>query len=166
MSESVDKLKALLFQPESDAIATLSQRIGDVFERAGTTERFKASVATVLDSALREAEVAHHDDLADAIAPLIVKTVKTEIHNSTDDLVEALYPATGRMVKAYVASAIKDLTEEINRRLEANPVMLRLNALMAGRSAGELAIADSQRLKVEDTFLIRRATGELVARAP
>ena len=166
MSESVDKLKALLFQPESEAIATLSRRIEDVFERAGTTERFQASVATVLDGALREAEVARHDDVAAAIAPLIVKTMKAEIRNSTDDLVEALYPATGRMVKAYVASAIKDLTDEINRRLEANPVMLRLNALTTGRSAGELAIAQSQRLKVEDVLLIRRATGELLARAP
>lgn len=166
MSQSVDKLKELLFQPESDAIASLSKRIDAVFDRAGTTERFQASVATVLDGALREAEVAHHDQVASAIAPLIVKTVKTEIHNSTDDLVEALYPATGRMVKAYVASAIKDLTDEINRRLEGNPVMLRLNALLSGRSAAELAIAQSQRLAVEDVFLIRRATGELVARWP
>ena len=166
MADTVDKLKALLFQPESDAIATLSRRIDDVFDRAGTAERFQASVATVLDGALRDAEVARHHELSSAIAPLIVRTVKTEIHNSTDDLVEALYPATGRMVKAYVASAIKDLTDEINRRLEANPIMLRLNALLSGRSVGELAIAQSQRLKVEDVLLIRRATGELIARAP
>ena len=166
MSESVAKLKELLFAPESEAIATLSQRIDAVFDRAGTNDRFQSSVAQVLDGALRDAEVAHHDEMATAIAPLIVKTVKTEIHNSTDDLVEALYPATGRMVKAYVASAIKDMTDEINRKLEANPVMLRLNALTSGRSAGELALADSQRLKVEDVFLIRRATGELVARWP
>ena len=149
MSQSVDKLKQLLFEPESEAIAALTKRIESVFDRAGTQERFQASVAKVLDGALRDAEVERHDQVASAIAPLIVKTVKTEIHNSTDDLVEALYPATGRMVKAYVASAIQDLTNEINRKLEANPVMLRLNALLSGRSAGELALADSQRLKVE-----------------
>jgi outer membrane protein OmpA-like peptidoglycan-associated protein len=166
MSQSVDKLKELLFQPENDAINALQKRIDAVFDRAGTTERFQASVATVLDGALRDAEVQRHDQVAAAIAPLIVKTVKVEIHNSTDDLVEALYPATGRMVKAYVASAIKDLTDQINRRLEANPVMLRLNAWLSGRSAAELALADSQRLKVDDVFLIRRGTGELVARWP
>ena len=166
MSQSVDKLKQLLFEPESEAIAALTKRIESVFDRAGTNERFQASVAKVLDGALREAEVERHDQVASAIAPLIVKTVKTEIHNSTDDLVEALYPATGRMVKAYVASAIKDLINEINRKLSANPFMLRLNSLLTGRSVGELALADSQRLKVEDVFLIRRATGELVARWP
>jgi len=162
MTESVDKLKALLFQPESEAIASLSKRIDSVFERAGTTERFQASVATVLDSALRDAEVARHDELSNAIAPLIVQTVKTEIRGSTDELVEALYPATGRMVKAYIASAIKDLTDQINARLEQNPVMSRLS----GRSAGEVALAESQRLKVEDVFLIRRASGELLSRFP
>lgn len=162
MSQSVDKLKALLFQPESEAIATLSKRIDSVFENAGTTERFRASVAGVIDGALRDAEVARHDQLAEAIAPVVVNTIKTEIRGSTDVLVEALYPATGRMVKAYIASAIKDLTDRINERLEQNPVVSRL----AGRSAGEVAIAESQRLQVDDVFLIRRATGELVARVP
>ncbi|MFX5634210.1 hypothetical protein ABTE18_20305, partial [Acinetobacter baumannii] len=37
---------------------------------------------------------------------------------------------------------------------------------LAGRSAAEVAIAESQRLKVDDVFLIRRATGELIARFP
>jgi outer membrane protein OmpA-like peptidoglycan-associated protein len=166
MSQSVAKLKELLFSSENEAIASLSQRIDAVFDRAGTTDRFQASVAIVLDGALRDAEVARHDEVANAIAPLIVKTVKAEIRNSTDELVEALYPATGRMVKAYVASAIKDLTDQINRRLEANPVMLRFNALVSGRSVGEIAIAQSQKLTIEDVFLIRRATGELLARWP
>ena len=100
MSQSVDKLKQLLFEPESEAIAALTARIESVFDRAGTNDRFQSSVAKVLDGALREAEVARHDEMATAIAPLIVKTVKTEITNSTDDLVEALYPATGRMVES------------------------------------------------------------------
>ena len=166
MSQSVAKLKELLFAPESEAIASLSARIDGVFERAGTQERFQSSVATALEGALREVDVARHKEVASAIAPLIVRTVKSEITNSTDELVEALYPATGRMVRAYVASAIKDLSDEINRRLERNPVMAGLNALSTGYSAGDLAIADSQRLRVEDVFLIRRATGELVARWP
>jgi outer membrane protein OmpA-like peptidoglycan-associated protein len=162
----VARLKELLFDKENEAIAVLSRRIDDVFDRAGTDDRFRTSVAHVLDGALREAEVDNHAQLAGAIAPLIVKTVKTEIRNSQDEIVEAIYPATGRMVKAYMASAIKDLTDQINRRFEANPVMLRLQALTSGRSVGELAIAGSQKLSVDDVFLIRRATGELVGRWP
>lgn len=144
----------------------LGQRLNEVFERAGTTERFESSVATVLDGALRRAEVDKHQQLSEAVAPLVVRTIKTEIRNSQDDLVEALYPMTGRMVKAYVASAIKDLTRDINRKLEQNPVMLRLRSLATGRSVAELAIADSQQLEVEELYLIRRGSGELLARWP
>ena len=84
----------------------LDRRIDGLFERAGTDERLKASVATIIDGALVQAEVSRHDQLAQAIAPLVVRTVRTEIRNSQDVLVEALYPMTGRMVKAYVASAM------------------------------------------------------------
>jgi outer membrane protein OmpA-like peptidoglycan-associated protein len=73
---------------------------------------------------------------------------------------------TGRMVKAYVASAMKDLADQINRRLEQNALMLRIRSLTTGRSMAELAMAGAQPLKVEEVFLIRRGSGELVARWP
>ena len=187
MAQSVDRLKELLFDSEARALdalmhrvegieqltldekalrAEISQRIDDVFDRAGTTDRFEVSVAEVLDGALRRAEVDRHTELASAMAPLVVRTVKTEIRNSRDELVEVLYPMTGRMVQAYVASAMKDLNKDINRKLEQNPVMLRLRSLASGKSVAEMAIAESQRLVVEELYLIRRGSGELVGRWP
>ncbi|MEO1543884.1 MAG: OmpA family protein [Pseudomonadota bacterium] len=144
----------------------LSQRLDDVFSRAGTQERFQTSVATVLDKALSDAEVSRHGELSEAIAPLVTKTIKTEIRNSQDDLVEALYPMTGRMVQAYVASAIKDMMDEINRRIGDNPAMLRLRSITTGRSVAELALAETQRLDVKEIYLIRRGTGEVLDRWP
>lgn len=202
MSQSVDRLKELLFDSESRALAELERRIKavadtdtaghrqlsddlrriseaesrerlelaarveDIFARAGSEERFTNSVASVLEGALRRAEVERHSEVSRAVAPLIVRTIKTEIRNSRDELVEALYPATGRLVKAYVASAMKDLIDEINRRLESNPLMLRLRALMTGRSVAELALAYAQRVSVEEVYLIRRDSGELLQRWP
>ncbi|MEQ1577586.1 MAG: hypothetical protein ABL894_08035, partial [Hyphomicrobium sp.] len=187
VDKPVDRLKELLFDREARAIDALarrvegieyltldekrmreelSHRIDGVFDRAGTVDRFEMSVADVLDGALRRAEVDRHTELASAMAPLVVRTVKTEIRNSRDDLVEALYPMTGRMVQAYVASAMKDLAKDINRRLEHNPLMLRLRSLASGKSVAEMAIAESQRLVVEELYLIRRGTGELVGRWP
>lgn len=202
LSNTVDRLKQLLFDDESrtlaglsariDALAQelgvsqealksaltelrvahtqsaqqLSSRLDSVFERAGDLERFEKSVAAVMDGALRRAEEERHHLVSEAVAPFVVGTVKTEIRNSRDELVEALYPVTGRIVKAYVASAIKDLADQINQRLEMNPLMLRLRSWATGRPVSELVIADTQRLKVEDIFLIRRGTGELVARWP
>lgn len=180
MSDNVTRLKQLLFDNEAEALADLSrkldllqqdrvefnQRFDAVFKRAGTDERLQKSVAGVLDGALRDAEIDNHDELADAVAPVVVNTVKTEIRNSRDDIAEALYPMTGRMVKAYVASAIKELAESLNRKLDNNPLMLRLRALSTGRPVSELLIAESQNVELDQLFLIRRGTGELVARWP
>ncbi len=144
----------------------IGKQLEAVFARAGTVERFRNSVAQILDSALRQAEVDRHQELSEAVAPLVVRTIKTEIHNSKDDLVEALYPITGRMVKAYVGNAIRDLTQQINRRIEANPFMLRMKSLTTGRSVAELALAESQTLELEELYIVRRGSGELIARWP
>lgn len=151
---------------EGRSRADLSARIDEIAARVGRDIDLEASVAAVLDGAFRRADVAKHADVADAVAPFVVNTVRTEIRNSKDELVEALYPVTGRIVRAYVASAMKDIVDQINRRLESNPVMLRLRSLATGRSVAELALADSQRLNIEELYLIRRGTGELVERWP
>ncbi len=184
MSQSVERLKELLFDSETQAMADLARRIdavaesdrngrdelklkiAQIFDRVGTTERFTSNVASVLDSALRQAEVSQHNELSQAMAPLMVTTIKAELRNSQDEMVEALYPITGRLVKSYVASAIKDLADQMNRRLEHNPIMLRLQSLTTGRSVGELALAGTQDFKLQELFLIRRGTGELVAHWP
>jgi outer membrane protein OmpA-like peptidoglycan-associated protein len=166
MSEDVSRLKELLFEDESRTLADLNRRMDDVYQRAGSTERFTTSVASVLDDALRQAEVDRHTEVSHAIAPLIVQTIKSEIRGSQDELAEALYPSLGRMVKAYVVSAIRDLMDEINRRLESNAFMLRLRSLLTGRPVAELAFAEGQRLRVEEVYLIRGGTGVLVGHWP
>ncbi len=155
-----------LGENEGRSRAEIATRIDQIAARVGDDSRLEQSVAAILDGALRRAENDKHADISDAVAPFVVNTVRTEIRNSKDELVEALYPVTGRIVRAYVASAMKDLVDQINRRLEMNPVMLRLRSLTTGRSVAELAIADSQRLTVEELYLIRRGTGELVERWP
>jgi outer membrane protein OmpA-like peptidoglycan-associated protein len=206
MSSSVDRLKELLFEPESAAIRDLRARIEQAtvlaarerqdlaqylerliaatqsqdaaerarleakidagFARTVESDRLADSVASVLVEATRKAELVEHDRMSRAMAPLVVKTVHTELANNRDAMVEALYPITGRLVKAYVASAMKDLMDQINRRLENNAVMLRLRSLTTRRSVAELALADSQRLMVDELFLIERGSGALVLHWP
>ena len=192
MTQGVARLKELLFDTESANIEKLDQRlnaaldrvqsleglnerertervelikkVGELFNRAGTQERFGSSVAEVLGDALRAAEVDNHEEMAGAMAPLVVQTIQVELRNSQDELVEILYPITGRMVKAYVATAMSDLVRQLNQRVEHDGAMLRLRSLISGKSVAELAIVDSQHLKVEEIFLIRRGSGALVAR--
>jgi len=184
VSQSMHKLKELLLddaderlEQVSDGVVRLGARLDRIesvtgarlealFERAGTRDRFRASVAEVIDKALADAEIDRHAELSRAVSPLVIKTIKTELRNSQDEMVEALYPITGRLVQAYVANAMKELTERINRQLSQNAVSLRLKSWATGRPVSELAMAGTQRFELEEIYLIRRGSGVLVARWP
>lgn len=168
MSENgVIKLKELLFEKESQEIGALTARLEEVVARAGSDASFRRSVAATLDGALRDAEAANHRPVADALAPFVVRTVRTEVEASSDALPAKLYPHVGVMVRDYVRSAIRDLMEDINRRLEdgliRNRFMLRLRSWTTGRSMAELALAGTGRFEVDELHLIRRGSGELLA---
>jgi outer membrane protein OmpA-like peptidoglycan-associated protein len=100
------------------------------------------------------------------MAPLIVNTIKTELRNSQHELVQIMYPITGRMVRAFVVAEMKRLADSVNSGIDRHPTMLRLRSLISGRPVFDLAIADGQRLAVEEIFLIRRGSGELLGRWP
>ena len=165
--DSVIRLKELLFDKESRELDALALRLREVAERAGSDASFRNSVAATLEGALRDAEAANHHQVSDALAPLVVRTVRSEVEASSDALPAKLYPHIGVMVRDYVRSAIRDLMEDINRRLEdgltKNRLSLRLRSWTTGRPMAELALADTGRFEVEELHLIRRGSGELLA---
>lgn len=189
MSQSVARLKELLFDSESrrlvdvqhqlEALASREQehhsglakqqsaileKTEAAFDRAGSDDRLLKSVAGIIDGALREAEVNRHDQLSRAIAPLIVKTIKYEFKNSQNEMVDALYPITGKLVKQYVRAAMNDLMADINRRLGGGRLSeLEARAKAQGISVAELVFSETQALKVDELFLVRRGAGDLVA---
>lgn len=162
------RLKALLFGNEQRFLEDLAARLERLDARAGDDERLRASVARILSDALRDAEVRDHERLAEAMAPVVVETIHAELVNSRDKMVEALYPITGRLVSAYVANAFKDLLAEINQRLESGlsgrRLYLRLKSLFVGRSYSELLLAELRAPRVEELYLVRRESGELIDR--
>jgi len=166
-SDEVDKLKALLFSPESARLAAAEAHIDALEGRVGDAPKLEAATAEILVEALRRAEVARHRELAAAIAPVVVAAIRSEIHNSRDMMVEALYPITGRLVAAAVANAFRDLVESINRRLDAlvssNQWKLRLQSLVSGRSVAEIALAQAMGVNFQRILLFERGSGILLA---
>jgi outer membrane protein OmpA-like peptidoglycan-associated protein len=166
---SRDHLRALS-DSEAGIKRELGHRLDELFDKVGDDDRLRVSVTAIIDGALRDAEVQKHEKMSRAVAPLVVKTIKTELHNSRDELVEVLYPMTGQMVKSFINSEMKKLKDQINqdleRRITSNPLMLMFKGKAAGRTAADIAMADSQRLRVEEIYLIRRGSGELAQRWP
>lgn len=187
VAQGMARLKELLFDSEVETLGELDKRLGSIeqtktqqerqnletlqrvdqlFQRAGTEERFRNSVAVVLDKALEDAELRNHDQMSRAMAPLVVNTIRTELRNSQDELVDIMFPITGRMVKSYLAAEMKKLSSSVNRQIDNNPFMLRVRALASGKPVRDLAIAETQRLSVDEVFLIRRGSGELLGHWP
>ena len=168
IAEGLQQLDAIRrLEDESRALhAKLEQRFAELNARTGTPEALRSSVAQVIDDVILEARQTKQDDLSRALAPMLVKTIKAELKNNQAEMVEALYPITGQLVKSYVASAMRDLTNRMNRGLQSKGFMLRLRSIFSGYSMAELRLAESQRLEVEELYLIRRGSGELLRRFP
>ena len=164
----VARLKSLLFDEEQQALAQVRQMVGDHHARIGTDKRFQHSVAEIIANALRDAEVTHHRDLAAAISPVVVAGIRREIANSRDEMVDALYPILGRLVSAYVSSTVREFMDGANTQLEsrlsARRLRLRIKSLVTGRPYGELLLASTQRFQLKEILLIRRNSGILLDR--
>ena len=168
MSEGVSRLKQLLLDKEQREIGALADRIDVVYNRAGTAERLRQSVAEVLAESIRDVEgqQERRRELAAAVSPVIIETVRREVRASADELADTLHPHMGRMISAYVASAIKDMMAKMNRSLESGLSprrwVIKLRSLFTGRSQAELLLADMNALRLQELYLIRRGSGDLI----
>ncbi len=158
-------LKSLLVGDEQRSLQELNKRVLDHHARIGTEHRLRRSVAKIIAASLRDAEIAQHETLANAISPLVVAGIKREIRNSRDEMVDALYPILGRLVSAYVAAAFRTLTDQTNRRLESTltggKLALRLKSALTGKPYGDLVLR-SQPPELTEVLLIERGSGVLV----
>lgn len=163
----LDKLKRLLLAPETDRLDSVEAQVRALDARVGAPDRLEKATAEILVEAFRDAEIARHRDLANAVAPVVVAAIRNEIKNSKDMMVEALYPITGRLVAAAVANAFRDLVADLNERIErtlsTQHWRLRARALMSGRSMSEVALADAQTPHLRRFLLLERGSGRLIA---
>ncbi|MDH3659802.1 MAG: hypothetical protein OEU92_07205 [Alphaproteobacteria bacterium] len=159
---SSEQLRRLLLQDEQDRIERLEVRLGD-------DEALKASLIPIIADVLRDAGVKDYRQLAGALAPIVLQSIKTEIHNSRDMMVDALYPITGRLVAAAVRNAFKDLVEQLNTKLDSTLSVDRwrakIKAKISGRSEAEILLSEGAAFEIVDLLLINRQSGLLIAQA-
>ncbi len=159
---STEQLRRLLLGEEQERLDQLEARLGD-------DDALKGSLVPIIADILRDAGVKDYRRLAGALAPIVLQSIKTEIHNSRDMMVDALYPITGRLVAAAVRNAFRDLVEQLNQKLDSSLSMdrwrARLKAKMTGRSEAEILLSEGAAFEITDLLLINRETGFLIAQA-
>jgi outer membrane protein OmpA-like peptidoglycan-associated protein len=162
------ELKDLLLGTELDLLATLDERCAVLEGRLGDEGALSQSVGAIIVDVLREAGVKDHEKLAGVIAPVVIASIRTEIHNSRDLMVDALYPITGRLVSAAVRNAFRELIEALNHRVDRTLSFdlwkARVKAKLTGRSDAEILLEENLLLRINELFLIHRPTGLLIAR--
>lgn len=163
----IDQLKSLLFQAEAARLQALETDVASLRDYVGGADRLEAATADVLVAALERAEVERPRELANAVAPLVVSAIRSEIANSRDMMVDALYPLTGRLVSAAVRNAFKELVASLEQRVSALTStelwIGRIKSLATGRPLGEFVLADSSPLLVNRLLVIERGNGRLIA---
>lgn len=157
---SSEQLRRLLLQEEQERIDRLEARLG-------SDGALKESLTPIIADVLRDAGVKDYRRLAAALAPVVLQSIKTEIHNSRDMMVDALYPITGRLVAAAVRNAFKDLVEQLNEKLDSSFSVDRWRAKfkagVSGRSEAEILLSEGAAFDIVDLLLINRQTGLLIA---
>lgn len=176
----VSKLKEILFEDEQKSlkniigrVTELNERTQDIstktnvlYERTGTDNNLRRSIAGVLDGAITDAESRNHRGLSSAMAPVVVKTIRQEITNQREGMVQALYPITGRLVQTYVANAYRDFMAETNQKLEGAFSLrhwgYRFKSLFTGIPYRDLVLHNIRGITLKEIYLIKRGSGELV----
>lgn len=159
---SSETLRRLLLQEEQERLDRLEARLGD-------DEALRTSLIPIIADVLRDAGVQDYRRLASSLAPVVLQSIKTEIHNSRDMMVDALYPITGRLVAAAVRNAFKDLVDQLNEKLDnglsVDRWRARIKARMTGRSEAEILLSEGAAFEIKDLLLINRQTGLLLTQA-
>ncbi len=106
------------------------------------------------------------EKLTQIIAPVMDRALRTSIEQNREEMIEALYPIIGQTVVRAVREAVQDLARTVDARVRTSfspgLVFERLQARMRGVSSADLALRDALPFRVEQVFLIHRASGLLL----
>jgi outer membrane protein OmpA-like peptidoglycan-associated protein len=153
------ELRALIVGPELEDIRLLQERLNDPNIRA-------EEVGHILAEAVRM-QTSGGPALRHALQPIIEQSIRISVQRDPGILSDALFPIIGAAVRKAVASALQTLLQTLNgvveQRFSFRSLGWRWEALTTSRSFGEIVMLRSLLYRVEQVFLIHRATGLLLA---
>jgi outer membrane protein OmpA-like peptidoglycan-associated protein len=154
-------LRNLLLAPEQKEIESLRNRMDD---RAARAEDLSAVVAESIE--LRRAH-GGGADLNKALMPSVEEALRESVRKDPSVLAGALFPVMGPAIRKSIAESIRSMLESFNQTMDhslsVQGVRWRLESLRTGRPFSEVVLLHSLVYRVEQVFLIHKATSLLLA---
>jgi|GEM_PF-3032659 len=154
----IESLRRLLFGDEWARVAELSRRIG-------TPDGFAAEVSKTLARAIVRAS-GNDKRLRAALQPSVEESLRIFARRDPKTLATILFPAIGGAIRKSISASIHGLIESLNATIEQSfslrGLEWRLEAWRTGRPIGAIVLAKSRLFRVEQVFLIHRASGALL----
>ncbi|MEW6208935.1 MAG: OmpA family protein [Acidobacteriota bacterium] len=156
--EEMDELRRILLAPEQDEILRLRERL----ERARPNAE---NVAELLPEAV-SLRTRKDDRLATALMPTIEDALGVSVKKDPHRLVDAIFPVMGPAIRKAISHAFSEMVQSINQTLEQSlslkGLRWRWEAFRTGRPFAEVVLAHTLLYRVEQVFLIHKATGLLL----
>ena len=154
-------LRKLLLAPEQKEIDALRDRLDNPVTR---TEDLSAVVAESIE--LRRAH-GGNAELNKALMPSVEEALRESVRKDPSVLAGALFPVMGPAIRKSIAESIRSMLESFNQTMEhslsAQGIRWRLESIRTGRPFAEVVLLHSLVYRVEQVFLIHKATSLLLA---
>jgi OOP family OmpA-OmpF porin len=143
-SVEMERLRALLLAPERQRVAQLEAELKQVREQ------------------LRDSEM-----LVALLSPLISQAITERVRDSRDEVAEALYPVIGKTITRAVSEAIRDLARSIDSRMRQGlnsprQLVQELGMRLRGVDPQSANLRRLLPFQVQEILLIHRETGLLI----
>jgi OOP family OmpA-OmpF porin len=154
----LDRLRRLILAVEQERLDAIERRLDDPDVRAEEASR-------VLPEALARS-AREGNRLALALAPAVEDALAVSVAKNRRNLADALAPALGPAIRRAIAETLRAMVDSFNQVLQqsvsARALRWRVEAWRTGRPFAEVLLSHSLVFRVEQVFLVHRASGVLL----
>ena len=183
--ESLDRIRAILLRDDRQEVdrlarsthlevAALRAEVRRLHELISALESEKADATTIvpeIEAALSgitaSAVTQDHQEMAQALGPVMAEATRVQIAHDEDDMREALAPVMFGAIQQAIRDAFRDLTRQIDARLRATTrrfsLRERFSLGMRGVTPSSLALRNALPYEIQEVFLIHNQSGLLLA---
>lgn len=158
---SIDELQKLLLGFDPAQLSQLRERLENPALRA-------ADVGQILHQALllQALNPDQREQWVVAMVSTVEQAIRKSVRQDETVLADAIFPVVGIASRKAIASALETMMQRLDQMLEQSlspqALQWRLEAMRTGRPFAEVLVLRTLRFRVEQVFLIHRATGLLL----